>query len=50
MRGRVIVDSDESYAAWIADQPTFAETQVELNTNLMAGESSYAVVQFLPWR
>ena len=43
MRGRVIVDSDESYAAWIADQPTFAETQVELNTNLMAGESSYAV-------
>ena len=43
MRGRVIVDSEESYAAWIADQPTFAETQGELNTNLIAGESSYAV-------
>ena len=28
MRGRVIVDSEESYAAWLADQPTFAETQV----------------------
>ena len=43
MRGRVIVDSEESYAAWLADQPTFAETQGELNTNLLAGESSYAV-------
>ena len=43
MRGRVVVDSEESYAAWIADQPTFAETQGGLNTNLLAGESSYAV-------
>jgi cytochrome c oxidase subunit 2 len=43
MRGRVIVDSEESYAAWLADQPTFAETQAELTTDLMAGQASYGV-------
>ena len=43
MRGRVIVDSDESYAAWLADQPTFAETQAELSTDLVAGQATYAV-------
>ena len=29
MRGRVIVDSEEDYAAWLAVQPTFAETQAD---------------------
>lgn len=43
MRGRVIVDSEEAYATWLADQPTFAETQAELNTDLAAGEATYAV-------
>ncbi len=43
MRGRVVVDSDESYAAWLADQPTFAETQAELSTDLVAGQAAYAV-------
>jgi cytochrome c oxidase subunit 2 len=43
MRGRVIVDSDETYAAWLADQPTFAETQAHLNTDLAAGAAAYAV-------
>ena len=37
MRGRVIVDSEEAYDAWLADQPTFAETQAELSTDLVAG-------------
>ena len=43
MRGRVIVDSEEAYDAWLADQPTFAETQAELSTDLVAGEAAYAV-------
>jgi cytochrome c oxidase subunit 2 len=43
MRGRVIVDNDEQYAAWIADQPTFADTQAGLNSDLVAGQASYAV-------
>ncbi|MDA9722443.1 c-type cytochrome [Luminiphilus sp.] len=43
MRGRVIVDTEESYAAWLADQPTFAETQAELSTDLVAGQAGYAV-------
>ena len=43
MRGRVIVDNDEQYATWIADQPTFADTQAGLNTDLLAGQASYAV-------
>lgn len=43
MRGRVIVDSEETYNAWLADQPTFAETQAELSTDLAAGEATYAL-------
>lgn len=43
MRGRVIVDSEQAYEAWLADQPTFAETQAELSTDLAAGEAAYAV-------
>ena len=43
MRGRVIVDDDPEYATWIADQPTFADTQSGLNTDLLAGQASYAV-------
>ena len=43
MRGRVIVDSEESYNVWLADQPTFAETQAELSTDLVAGQAAYAV-------
>ena len=43
MRGRVIVDSEEAYDAWLADQPTFAETQAALSTDLVAGEAAYAV-------
>jgi cytochrome c oxidase subunit 2 len=43
MRGRVVVEDAESYAAWLADQPTFAETQAALNPDLVAGGASYAV-------
>ena len=43
MRGRVIVDGEEAYAAWLADQPTFAETQIGLNTDVAAGQAAYAV-------
>ncbi len=43
MRGRVVVDSPEAYSTWLKDQPTFAHTQGDLNTNFIAGQSSYAV-------
>ena len=43
MRGRVIVDDTDNYDAWLADQPTFAQTQAGLNTDLLAGQASYAV-------
>ena len=42
MRGRVIVDGEETYAAWLADQPTFAETQIGVTTVVSAGEAAYA--------
>ena len=43
MRGRVVVDDSDNYAAWRADQPTFADTQAALSADLVAGQASYAV-------
>lgn len=43
MRGRVVVEDSDTYAAWRADQPTFADTQAALSADLVAGQASYAV-------
>ncbi|MCH1493418.1 MAG: c-type cytochrome [Luminiphilus sp.] len=43
MRGRVVVDDAETYARWTADQPTFADTQSALSTDLLAGQTGYAL-------
>jgi len=43
MRGRVIVDSQQDYDAWLARQPTFAGTQSGPEGNPTAGAANYAV-------
>jgi cytochrome c oxidase subunit 2 len=43
MRGRVIVDEAEDYAAWVASQPTFGEIQAVAAGDPAAGAASYAV-------
>jgi cytochrome c oxidase subunit 2 len=42
MRGSVTVDTQEDFDAWIAEQPTFAETQSLAAPNLAAGQAQYA--------
>jgi len=43
MRGSVVVDTQEDFDAWIADQPTFAETQARIAANPSAGQAQYAI-------
>lgn len=43
MRGRVIVQEPEDFAAWADNQPTFAEIQATPPGNATAGAASYAV-------
>jgi cytochrome c oxidase subunit 2 len=43
MRGRVVVDEPEAFQAWLARQPTFAQTQTAIAGNAAAGLASYAV-------
>lgn len=43
MRGSVTVQSQEDYDAWIAAQPTFAETQNIPEPDLAAGQAAYAI-------
>lgn len=43
MRGRVVVDTEQDYAAWLATQPTFAQTQARPEGNAAAGAANYAV-------
>jgi cytochrome c oxidase subunit 2 len=43
MRGKVVVDEPAAYAAWLANQPTFAETQAGPVGNAAAGAANYAV-------
>ena len=43
MRGSVVIDTQEDYDAWIASQPTFAETQAMAAPDLAAGQAQYAV-------
>jgi cytochrome c oxidase subunit 2 len=42
MRGSVIVESSDDYAAWVASKPTFADTQSEPKGDAEAGKLLYA--------
>jgi cytochrome c oxidase subunit 2 len=43
MRGRVVVDDEPTYRAWLASQPTFAQTRAEVAGDPAAGAALYAV-------
>jgi cytochrome c oxidase subunit 2 len=43
MRGKVVVDEQAAYDVWLANQPTFAQTQARPVGNATAGQASYAV-------
>jgi len=43
MRGKVVVDEPAAYQTWLANQPTFAETQSEPVGDAAAGAANYAV-------
>ncbi len=43
MRGAVVVDEQADYDAWLAAQPTFAETQSPVLGNAQVGQAQYAV-------
>lgn len=43
MRGAVVVDTQADYDAWLAQQPTFAQTQAVAAANPAAGQAQYAV-------
>lgn len=43
MRGSVVVDTQEDFDTWIANQPTFAETQSRIAANPAAGQAQYAL-------
>lgn len=43
MRGKVVVESEAEYAQWLANQPTFADTQARPVGNATAGAANYAV-------
>lgn len=42
MRGSVVVDTAEDYQAWLATQPTFAETQAVAAPDIAAGQQQFA--------
>jgi cytochrome c oxidase subunit 2 len=43
MRGRIVVEEQADFDAWLAEQPTFAETQARLPGDPVAGQTAYAV-------
>ena len=43
MRGAVVIDTQADYDAWLAQQPTFAETQALAAADPVAGQAQYAV-------
>ncbi len=43
MRGKVIIESEEDFNAWLDRQPTFAETQNGVAGDPVAGQALYAV-------
>jgi cytochrome c oxidase subunit 2 len=42
MRGRVVVDSEEDYLAWLAKQPTFAALAARAAPDAVAGQATFA--------
>lgn len=42
MRGNVVVEERADFNAWLAQQPTFAQTQAAAAPNLTAGQQQYA--------
>ena len=43
MRGSVTVESQAEFDAWLASQPTFAETQAIAEPDIAAGQAAYAI-------
>lgn len=43
MRGKIVVDTPEDYAAWVAKQPTFADTLARPKGDATAGAANYAI-------
>jgi len=43
MRGRVVVDSEKDFEAWLATQPTYAQTRAAAPGDVTAGQATYAV-------
>jgi cytochrome c oxidase subunit 2 len=43
MRGRVVVEPESEFRAWLARQPTFAQTQAKAPADATAGQAAYAV-------
>jgi cytochrome c oxidase subunit 2 len=43
MRGAVVIDTQQDYDAWLAQQPTFAETQAMAAGDPAAGQAQFAV-------
>jgi cytochrome c oxidase subunit 2 len=43
MRGRVIVDEEKDFQAWLATQPTYAQTRAAVAGDAAAGQAAYAV-------
>jgi len=43
MRGRVIVDDEKDFQAWLATQPTYAQTRAAAAGDAAAGQAAYAV-------
>ncbi len=43
MRGQVVVETEEDFNAWLATQPTFAETRNMVAANPAAGQAQYAL-------
>jgi cytochrome c oxidase subunit 2 len=43
MRGRVVVDTEKDFQAWLATQPTYAQTRAAPAGDVAAGQATYAV-------
>lgn len=43
MRGSIVIEEQADYDAWLAAQPTFAETQSMAAPNVAAGQAQYAL-------
>ncbi|MGO9946332.1 MAG: c-type cytochrome [Steroidobacteraceae bacterium] len=43
MRGRVVVDTEKDFEAWLATQPTYAQTRAAAAGVASAGQATYAV-------